>query len=52
MIPASLQKGRRGFLCGEIGKQKFDGEGITMGLCPKPHQGGSPSLDPAVADAA
>ena len=32
MIPASLQKGRRGFLCGKIGKQKFDEEGNDGGL--------------------
>jgi len=32
----------------EIGK----GRGFRWGFAPKPHQGGSPSLDPAVADAA
>ena len=32
-------------------KQKLDGED-AMGLCPKPHQGGSPTLDPPAADVA
>ena len=32
-------------------KQKLDGED-AMGLCPKPHQGGSPTLDPPPADVA
>ena len=48
---AMRASGRNTVPCFKSYKQELDGED-AMGLCPKPHQGGSPTLGPPAADVA